>query len=90
MNIIYVREMLKVCLLTIFVLALLVSILWGCLFATDYMMFKNNKPTVFTTSHIETTENGRVSYEDGLGYHVVTSENEERTLYLFNKEIKGK
>ena len=84
---IYLREILKVILITILVLALLVCILWGCIFITDYHMFRDNKPTVFTNSHIETTENGRVIYEDGLFYHIVTNEKEERTLYLFNKEV---
>lgn len=84
---IYLREILKVSSITILVLALLVCILWVCLFITDYNMFKNRKPTVFTNSHVETTENGRVIYEDGLFYHVVTNEKEERTLYLFNKEV---
>lgn len=86
----YVREMIKVSFLTVIVLALLVGILWTCLFITDYIMVRNSKPTVFTNSHIEETENGKVVYEDGVFYHIVTDENQTRTLYLFNKEINIK
>jgi len=87
---VYAREIFKVCFITIIMLALLVCILWGCLFVTDYIMIKNNKPTVFTNSHVEETENGKIVYEDGAFYHVVTNEKQERTLYLFNKEINIK
>lgn len=87
---IYIREILKVIFFSIFVLALLASILWGCLFVTDYIMVRNNRPTVFTNSHIEETENGKVVYEDGAFYNVVTNEKQERTLYLFNKKINIK
>lgn len=84
----YVRKIVNVCLITISVLTLLICVLWCCLFTTDYIMYKNNKPTVFTNTHVETTENGRVVYEDGAFYHVVMNEKQERTLYLFNKKIK--
>lgn len=83
-----IRESIKVCLITIFVMGLLVCVLWSCLFITDYIMYKDNKPTVFTNTHVESTENGRIVYEDGAFYHVVINENQERTLYLFNNEIK--
>lgn len=87
---VYVGEILKVCFLAIVTLMLLVGILWGCLFVTDYIMVRKSRPTVFTNSYMEETENGKIVYEDGLFYHIVTNEKQERTLYLFNKEINVK
>ena len=84
---IYFFEIVKVLAVAIFVLALFVCVLWGCMFITDYIMFRNNRPTVFTNSHVEQTENGKITYEDGAFYYVVTNEKEQKTLYLFNNKI---
>ena len=80
-------QILKVLIVTVIVMAFFVVVLWGCLFTTDYIMFKNNRTTVFTNAHVEQTENGKVIYEDGVFYYVVTNEKEQKTFYLFNKEI---
>lgn len=84
---IYFFEILKVMLISIFVLAFLVCVLWGCMFTTDYVMFKNNKATVFTKVSIEQTENGKITYEEGTFYYVLTNEKEQKTFYLFNNRI---
>ena len=41
-------------------------------------------------SYVEQTENGKVVYETGAFYHIVTNEKQERTLFLFNKEVNVK
>ena len=84
------REKIKTLVTTILVTLIVIVLLWGCLFVTDYMMFINSKPTVFTNSRIETTEAGKKIYEEGLCYKIVTDELNNKTLYLLNKQIKSK
>ncbi len=84
------REKIKVVFATIVIVLLVVVLLWGCLFGVDYMMFVNSKPTVFTNSRIETTETGKKIFEEGICYSIVTDELNNKTLYLFNKQIKSK
>ena len=84
------REKIKTLFTTIIVTLVVIVLLWGCLFVTDYMMFVNSRPTVFTNSRIETTENGKKIYEEGICYKIVTDELNNKTLYLFSKEIKSK
>lgn len=84
---IYLIEMLKVLGIAIFVLSFFVCVLWGCMFTTDYIMFKNGRVTVFTNVHVEKTVNGKITYEDGAFYYVVTNEKGQKTLYLFNNKI---
>lgn len=84
------REKIKTLVTTILVTLVVIVLLWGCLFVTDYMMFTNSKPTVFTNSRIETTETGKKIYEEGLCYKIVTDELNNKTLYLLNKQIKSK
>lgn len=84
------REKVKVVFSTIAIVLVVIVLLWGCLFGVDYMMFVNSKPTVFTNSRIETTETGKKIYEEGICYSIVTDEANNKTLYLFNKQIKSK
>ncbi|MBR6613866.1 MAG: hypothetical protein IKL68_03235 [Clostridia bacterium] len=84
------REKVKVVFSTIAIVLVVIVLLWGCLFGVDYMMFTNSKPTVFTNSRIETTETGKKIYEEGICYSIVTDEANNKTLYLFNKQIKSK
>ena len=84
------REKIKTLFTTIIVTLVVIVLLWGCLFAVDYMMFVNSKPTVFTNSRIGTTETGKKIYEDGICYKIVTDEANNKTLYLLNKQIKSK
>ncbi len=84
------REKIKVVFATIAIILVVVVLLWGCLFGVDYMMFTNSKPTVFTNSRIEKTDAGKKIYEEGICYSVVTDELNNKTLYLFNKQIKSK
>ena len=84
------REKVKVVFSTIAIVLVVIVLLWGCLFGVDYMMFVNSKPTVFTNSRIETTETGKKIYEEGICYSIVTDELNNKTLYLFNKQIKSK
>ena len=84
------REKIKTLVTTILVTLIVIVLLWGCLFVTDYMMFINSKPTVFTNSRIETTEAGKKIYEEGVCYKIVTDELNNKTLYLLNKQIKSK
>ena len=83
-------QIVKEILITGIVLVVLLGIVCACLFVTDYIMVKDNKPTLFTRTHTEETQNGKIVYEDGIFYHVVTNENQVRTLYLFNNEINVK
>ena len=84
------KEKVKTILGTMLIALLVIVLLWTCLFVTDYVMFTKSKPTVFTNSRIEKTEFGKKIYEDGICYRVVTDENNNKTLYLFNKQIKSK
>lgn len=83
----YAFEIIKVLFIGIFALALLVCVLWGCMFTTDYIMYKKSRPTVFTKSQVEQTEKGKITYEKGAFYYVVIDEKEQRALYLFNSKI---
>ena len=84
------KEKIKTVLTTIVASMFVIVFLWACLFVTDYMLYTNSKPTIFTNSRMEKTEVGNKIYEEGICYTIVTDEKDNRTLYLFNKEIRSK
>ena len=62
--------------------------LWLLIFITDYLMFKNDMPILFSTTTIEEIEGKHITIETGLGYSVITNENNESELYVFGNKIK--
>ena len=62
--------------------------LWLLIFVTDYLMFKNDMPTLFSTTTIEEIDGGHITIETGLGYYVITNESNVSELYIFGNRIK--
>lgn len=61
---------------------------WLLLFVTDYIMFKNNMPMLFSRTRIEEQNGKHITVENGLGYYVIMDENNVSELYLFGHKIK--
>lgn len=60
--------------------------LWLLLFVTDYIMFRNNMPLLFSSTKVEDISGKRVTIESGLGYYVISDESKTE-LYLFGNKI---
>lgn len=82
------KEGAKITIGTIFVSLSIVCILWLCLFITDYVMYKNNKPTLFSIVKVQEIEGKHVTYERGLGYYVYVDANGVSEMYLLGRKIK--
>lgn len=82
------RERSKITFVTVLISLGIIVLLWALLFVTDYIMFKKNMPLIFSKTYVnDTTDNGHKTYEQGLFYYVLQTEN-TKEMYLFNKKIK--
>ena len=84
---IYSKARVKITISTILMCLGIIVGLWLLLFITDYIMFKNNMPILFSVTKVEEREGKRITIESGLGYYVIMDDNISE-LYLFNHKIK--
>lgn len=82
------RERGKITFLTVIISLGIIIIFWTCLFVTDYIMYKNNMPCVFSKTYVEDTKQGHKIYECGLFYYVLTNESGTKEMYLFENYVK--
>lgn len=85
---IYAKRRVKITLSMLLVAVGIVVGFWSLLFVTDYIMFKNNMPILFATNTVEEVDGVYVMTEKGLGYYVITGENNVSELYLFGHKVK--
>lgn len=62
--------------------------LWLCLFITDYIMYANDIPMLFSKTEVQEIEDKHITTETGLGYYVVTNNTGITEFYLFGHKIK--
>lgn len=85
---IYSKARAKITIATVFTCLGIIVGLWLLLFATDYIMYRNDMPILFSKTKIEDIDGKHITIEQGLGYYVVMNEENLSELYLFGKKIK--
>ncbi len=85
---IYAKARAKITIGTVLISLAVIVGFWALLFVTDYIMFKNEMPILFATTTIEDTDGNHVVIEKGIGYYVITNEENIPELYLFGHKIK--
>ena len=85
---IYTKARAKITIGTVVVSLAIVIGAWLLLFVTDYVMYKNNMPMLFSKTKVEEIDGKHYSVESGLGYYVITDTNNESELFIFGKKIK--
>lgn len=84
---IYSKERTKITISTVLASLGIIIGIWLLLFVTDYIMFKNDMPLLFSTTEIQEQGDKHVTIETGLGYYVMKDENNVSELYLFGNKI---
>ena len=84
---IYSKARVKITISTVLISLSVIVGAWLLLFATDYILFKNNMPILFARTKIEEREDKRITIESGLGYYVIMDENNQAELYVFGHKI---
>ena len=85
---IYTKERTKITIGTIFCSLGIILGLWLCLFITDFVLYKNNMPMLFSKTDINVVDEKREITEVGLGYYTIHTEENVSEFYLFGKKIK--
>jgi len=84
----YSKARIKITISTVGISLAIVIGLWLLLFVTDYIMYKNNIPMLFSVTKIKEANGEHITVETGLGYYVIMDENNVSELYLFGHKIK--
>ena len=85
---IYSKERTKITIGTVLISFGIIIGAWLLLFVTDYIMYINGMPLLFSKTHIEEKESGHITIENGIGYYVIKDDNNNSELYLFGHKIK--
>lgn len=85
---IYTKARTKITLSTIFISLGIIVGIWLLIFITDYIMFVNNMPILFSKTKVQEVDGKHIITEQGLGYYVIVNEQNESELYLFGSKIK--
>ncbi len=85
---IYSKARTKITISTILISLAVIVGSWLLLFGTDYILFKNNLPILFSKTEIQEQVGERTITDTGLGYYVITDENNVSQMYLFGHKIK--
>ena len=85
---IYTKARAKITVGTVLISLGVIVGLWLLLFVTDYMMYKNNMPLLFSATKVEEIEGKHYSIERGLGYYVITDTENVPEFYVFGNKIK--
>ena len=85
---IYSKARTKVTISTILISLAVILGAWLLLFGTDYILFKNDMPILFSKTEIKEQQGERLVIDTGLGYYVITDENNISQMYLFGHKIK--
>ena len=84
----YTKARIKVLVITIFATLGIILAMWLGLFVTDYIMYKNDRPMLFAETRVEDINGKRVIVEQGIGYYIITNDQNVAELYLFGHKIK--
>ena len=82
---IYTKARAKITIGTVLVSLGIIVGLWLLLFVTDYVMYRNNMPMLFSTTKVNEQY---VTMEQGLGYYVIINTDNVSEFYLFGHKIK--
>lgn len=85
---IYTKARAKITISTVIISLGVIIGFWLLLFVTDYIMFKNDMPILFAITTVQDVEDKHVIIESGLGYYVITNDENVPELYLFGHKIK--
>lgn len=85
---IYSKERTKITIGTILISLGIIVGFWLLLFVTDYIMFKLDMPIIFSKTKIQEQNDKYVTIKTGLGYQVITQDNNISEFYLFGNKIK--
>ena len=85
---IYSKERTKITINTILISLAVIVGLWLLLFVTDYILYKNGVPMIFSKMEIKEENGNHVTIETGLGYYSIVEENNTPELYLFGYKIQ--
>ena len=85
---IYSKARTKVTISTILISLAVILGAWLLLFGTDYILLKNDMPILFSKTEIKEQQGERLVIDTGLGYYVITDENNISQMYLFGHKIK--
>lgn len=85
---IYAKARAKVTIGTVLISLSIIVGFWLLLFVTDYIMYKNDMPILFAVTKIQDINGNHVITERGLGYYVITNEENAPELYVFGHKIK--
>lgn len=84
---IYSKARAKVTIGTVLISLGVIVGLWLMIFVTDYIMYKNNMPILFSVTRVEEIDGKHITIESGLGYYVIMDENNISNLYLLGHKI---
>ena len=85
---IYTKARAKITISTVLISLGIIVGFWLLLFVTDYIMYKNNMPILFASTKIQDIDGKHIITENGLGYYVITNDENTQELYLFGHKIK--
>lgn len=84
----YSKERTKITLGTILISLGIIASFWLLLFVTDFVMFNLDMPMLFSKTKIQEQNGKYIAIETGLGYYVITQQNNLSEFYLFGNKIK--
>ncbi len=82
---IYSKARAKITIGTVLISLAIVVGAWLLLFTTDYIMYRNNMPMLFSVTKVNEQH---VTTEQGLGYYVIMNQENVSEFYLFGHKIK--
>ena len=82
---IYSKARAKITIGTVLISLAIVVGAWLLLFTTDYIMYKNDMPMLFSATKVNEQH---VTTEQGLGYYVIMNQENVSEFYLFGHKIK--
>ena len=85
---IYSKERTKITIGTVLISLGIIVGFWALLFVTDYIMFSLDMPILFSKPTIQEQNGEYVTIETGLGYYVITKQDNLSEFYLFENKIK--
>lgn len=85
---IYTKERVKVTVGTVLISLAVIIGFWALLFATDYVLYRNKLPLLFSKTSVQDIDGKHYTIENGLGYYVITNTENVPEFYLFGNKIK--
>lgn len=85
---IYTKERVKITVATILTALGVIIGIWLLIFGTDYVLFRMDKPLLFSTTKVKEVDGKHYIVETGLGYYVIKDTENVGEFFVFGKKIK--